>query len=190
MRLFPGATVTRQNGTDDDPYHFATLDHDSESSTEHAQFRQYSSTQGQWMTPDPYDGSYRLGNPQSLNRYGYVLNNPLRNIDTSGLCGYSSNATDVFVAIDGAPPTITSDSTYVGDAYCYFDGFSGGSGASGGGGSGSSGGGSDSATAPNNTCSVPTAPSRVRVNTEHKVCEYIALFQCSQPSHLLSTSAE
>ncbi len=72
-------------GSDTDAYHYAQLDHDSESDTQHAQFRQYSSTQGRWMSPDPYDGSYDAGNPQSLNRYAYVNNNPLSNVDPSGL---------------------------------------------------------------------------------------------------------
>jgi RHS repeat-associated protein len=72
-------------GADSDPYHFAMLDHDSESSTEHAQFRQYSPAQGRWMSPDPYDGSYHFGNPQSFNRYSYVKNNPLGRLDPLGL---------------------------------------------------------------------------------------------------------
>ena len=38
------------------------------------------------MSPDPYDGSYS-GNPQSLNRYSYVMNNPLMLTDPSGLFG-------------------------------------------------------------------------------------------------------
>jgi len=72
-------------GTDNDPSHFAQLDHDAESYTEHAQFRQYSSTQGRWMSPDPYNGSYDPSNPQSFNRYAYGANNPLSNTDPTGL---------------------------------------------------------------------------------------------------------
>ena len=71
-------------GNDWDWNHFAALEHDGESSTEHAQSRQYSSTQGRWMSPDPYDGSYDASNPQSLNRYAYVNNNPLALTDPSG----------------------------------------------------------------------------------------------------------
>jgi hypothetical protein len=37
------------------------------------------------MSPDPYSGSYDFTNPQSMNRYSYVLNNPLAFIDPSGL---------------------------------------------------------------------------------------------------------
>ncbi|QNI35461.1 RHS repeat-associated core domain-containing protein [Edaphobacter albus] len=68
-----------------DNLHFAQLDKDSESGTEHAQFRQYSSTQGRWMSPDPYSGSYDFMNPQSFNRYAYASNNPLGFVDPLGL---------------------------------------------------------------------------------------------------------
>jgi len=70
---------------DQDGDHFAQQQYDSESNTDHAQFRQYSSTQGRWMSPDPYDGSYDPSDPQSLNRYSYVGNNPLSYIDPLGL---------------------------------------------------------------------------------------------------------
>jgi RHS repeat-associated protein len=74
------------SGSDYDQYHFAQLDHDNESVTDHAQFRQYSPTQGRWMSPDPYDGSYDATNPQSLNRYSYALNSPLSFVDPRGRC--------------------------------------------------------------------------------------------------------
>jgi RHS repeat-associated protein len=79
-------------GSDDDDAHFAQLDRDP-NNTHHAQFRQYSSTQGRWMSPDPYMGSYDFSNPQSLNRYAYVGNSPLTGVDPSGLApeGGSSN---------------------------------------------------------------------------------------------------
>lgn len=64
---------------------FAGQDYDTESMTSHAQFRQYSLTQGRWMSADPYDGSYNPANPQSFNRYSYVLNNPLVFTDRAGL---------------------------------------------------------------------------------------------------------
>jgi len=73
------------SGTDTDANHYAMLDHDSESGTDHAQFRQYGNTQGRFMSPDPYDGSYDASNPQSFNRYTYAMNNPVSNIDPSGL---------------------------------------------------------------------------------------------------------
>ncbi len=73
-----------QSGADVDPYHFAGLDHDYESGLDHAQFREYSSAGGRWLSPDPYQGSYDSSNPQSLNRYAYALNDPLSLSDPSG----------------------------------------------------------------------------------------------------------
>jgi RHS repeat-associated protein len=78
--LYPQSSNSNESYFD-----FATLDHDTESNTDHAQFRNYSPTQGRWLAPDPYDGSYDITNPQSLNRYAYVLNNPLSFTDPLGL---------------------------------------------------------------------------------------------------------
>jgi RHS repeat-associated protein len=50
------------------------------------QERQYPSSQGRWLSPDPAGlGAADPTNPQSWNRYAYVLNNPLSNIDPLGL---------------------------------------------------------------------------------------------------------
>ena len=67
--------------------------------SEHAQFRQYSS-QGRWLAPDPYAGSYDPTNPQSMNRYAYVLNNPLSFIDRLGL-DYGFDCGDNCVGVVG-----------------------------------------------------------------------------------------
>jgi RHS repeat-associated protein len=81
-----GYTATVNNsGADQDSLHYAGLEHDAESDTEHAQFRNYASAQGRWLVPDSYLGSYGLTNPQSMNRYAYALNNPVSFIDPSGL---------------------------------------------------------------------------------------------------------
>ncbi len=69
---------------DPNHYKFATLERDAESGLDHATFRQLSSAQGRWLSPDPYDGSYDLNYPQTLNRYAYVGNNPLGYTDPSG----------------------------------------------------------------------------------------------------------
>lgn len=80
-----GDAFSTTSGTDADANHYTSLDHDASSSTEHAMFRQYSSTQGRWLSPDPYMGSYDATDPQSFNRYAYVLNNPLNYVDPWGL---------------------------------------------------------------------------------------------------------
>ena len=81
-----GYTATvNSSGADQDNEHFAGLERDAESGTEHAQFRNYTSNQGRWLVPDQYPGSYDVTNPQSMNRYAYVLNNPMSMVDPSGL---------------------------------------------------------------------------------------------------------
>ncbi len=48
--------------------------------------RLYHDGQGRWVSPDPAGlGAVDLANPQSLNRYVYVMNDPLDNVDPSGL---------------------------------------------------------------------------------------------------------
>ncbi len=57
-------------------------------------FRQYSATQGRWMVPDPAGmAAVDITNPQTWNRYAYVGNNPLNNVDPLGLilCGTHEN---------------------------------------------------------------------------------------------------
>jgi len=147
------------SGSTDDPYQYTGLERDRETNLDHAQFRQYSSTMGRWYAPDPYNGSMDLANPQSLNRYSYVLNNPLMYVDPSGLyqtCYASSSWTSVSIG-DGAD----SIENY-GDTFCieYSDGPEGTVG--GAGGTGSSGVPSAAAagayTAPNNTISQTPYP--------------------------------
>jgi RHS repeat-associated protein len=74
-------------------FDFAGLEHDQESGLDHATARQYSSSMGQWTSPDSYDGSMNFGNPQSLNRYSYVGNAPLTFTDPSGMDGRGSGST-------------------------------------------------------------------------------------------------
>lgn len=81
-----------ENGTDLDPYHFAGLEHQYESGLDHAQYREYESPTGRWMVPDSYSGSYKFNDPQSLNRYSYVENNPLSFTDPTGQFGLATAA--------------------------------------------------------------------------------------------------
>ena len=102
------------SGGTNDPFVYTGLEHDAESDLEHADNREYSSTVGRWLSPDPYDGSMDVSKPQSLNRYSYVGNNPLDFTDPSGLiplgCGFSTGsssgggATIVFAGGASAPP--------------------------------------------------------------------------------------
>jgi RHS repeat-associated protein len=82
------------SGVDGDGNHFAMLDHDTETNTDHAQFRQYNNSQGRWMRPDPDSGSYKMRNPQSFNRYVYAANRPLSVTDPLGLDGPDDPCSD------------------------------------------------------------------------------------------------
>jgi len=67
-----------------DAFQFTSLEWDADTNSYHAAARQLMNTQGRWLTPDPYPGSYSWANPQSLNRYAYVSNNPMAFVDPSG----------------------------------------------------------------------------------------------------------
>jgi RHS repeat-associated protein len=58
-------------------------------------YRQQSAAQGRWLVPDPAGlAAVDLTNPQTWNRYAYVANNPLSNVDALGLCGSSATTWD------------------------------------------------------------------------------------------------
>jgi len=68
------------------PGFFTGQDRDTESNLDHFHFRQYNSTDGRWMVPDPAGmAAVDVANPQTWNRYAYVTNNPLSYVDPSGL---------------------------------------------------------------------------------------------------------
>ncbi len=64
-------------------YKFTGHERDPESGFDHTLFRQYTSTLGRWTAPDPAEAS--PDEPQSLNRYSYVVNNPTNLTDPTGL---------------------------------------------------------------------------------------------------------
>lgn len=51
----------------------------------HTWFRKSDSSAGRWTSPDPYNGSMSVSDPQSFNRYSYVENDPVNLVDPSGL---------------------------------------------------------------------------------------------------------
>jgi len=68
-----------------DIWSYATYWRDSLTGLDYANQRYYSNVQGRFMTPDPHRGSAHTGNPQSWNRYGYVLSDPVNGSDPTGL---------------------------------------------------------------------------------------------------------
>jgi RHS repeat-associated protein len=65
---------------------FTGKERDSESWLDNFGARYNSSSLGRFMSPDPLLNSLKPNNPQTLNRYAYVRNNPLRFIDPTGEC--------------------------------------------------------------------------------------------------------
>jgi RHS repeat-associated protein len=56
---------------------------------DHFPYRQYTPTEGRWVTPDPAGlAAADPTDPQTWNRYDYVMNNPLSFIDPTGLACY------------------------------------------------------------------------------------------------------
>src|SRR3989442_4022743 len=89
----------------------------------------YNSGQGRWLSPDPIGGD--ISNPQSLNRYAYVLNNPTNLIDPLGL--QSGAFTMIICAppeyqVSGPPGDQTVNSIRPGSCTTFFFGGGGGSG--------------------------------------------------------------
>ncbi len=115
----PWADDHTPSGDNGDQHDFAGMERDLEDSSEHAQFRQFSTNLGRWQSPDPYLGSYDFTNPQSFNRYSYALNNPSSLVDPSGLdttqpvaCGTGSDGLPLYcITTTNNPPGCVSSGT-------------------------------------------------------------------------------
>ncbi|HEU4596604.1 MAG TPA: S8 family serine peptidase [Pyrinomonadaceae bacterium] len=87
------------------PRKFTSYERDA-NGTDEAMFRRYNRWHARFDQPDPYEGSYDLGNPQSLNRYAYVGNDPVNFVDPTGLyqrCTTGSNGAVTCVEVGGGP---------------------------------------------------------------------------------------
>jgi len=86
LTTLPTALATADDATE---HHFTGKERDAESGNDYFEARYYSSTMGRFMSPDwsakeepvPYA---QLDDPQSLNLYSYVQNNPLIREDADG----------------------------------------------------------------------------------------------------------
>ena len=104
-------------GSDDNKLHYTAKERDSESGNDYFGARYYASSAGRFLSPDwsvkeepvPYA---KLDNPQTLNLYAYVLNNPLISIDKDGHATCVNAPSCTMSTIDTHPagekgPTIT-----------------------------------------------------------------------------------
>jgi RHS repeat-associated protein len=71
------------SGSDANRFKFTGKERDSESGLDNFGARYNASTMGRFITPDPLGG--KLVDPQTLNKYSYVRNNPASLIDPTGL---------------------------------------------------------------------------------------------------------
>jgi len=76
---------------------FTGQDQDTTSGVYDYLFRKYDPAAGRWLSPDPLGwGAVQEDSPQTLNRYAYVVNSPMRYIDPDGedylVCGVGGGA--------------------------------------------------------------------------------------------------
>jgi RHS repeat-associated protein len=79
----PYGTEIEHTDTCPQNYKFTGYERDSETGLDYAVYRYYNSRVGRFMSPDPA-GLTGITDPQSWNRYAYVLNNPLSYTRSSG----------------------------------------------------------------------------------------------------------
>jgi RHS repeat-associated protein len=77
-----------ESGTQE-KHHFTTYERDNENGTDYATNRQYSQTIGRFNRPDPYNPGSKSIDPQGLNRYNYVKDDPIGLIDPAGLDAFA-----------------------------------------------------------------------------------------------------
>jgi RHS repeat-associated protein len=84
-------------------YNFAGMPYrDVTTTTDLTTFRVFSPNIGRWHSPDPLGGD--VANPQSLNRYPYLLNNPTTLTDPLGLAGCPPGAISIGQGQCAGPP--------------------------------------------------------------------------------------
>ena len=64
---------------------YALTERDKATGLDHTWFRKHENAAGRWTSPDPYNGSMNILEPQSFNRYSYANNQPTNFVDPSGL---------------------------------------------------------------------------------------------------------
>lgn len=118
-------------GYEDSPIHFTGKQRDAETNLDVFQARYYASMSGRWMLPDwsalpeavPYAN---LGNPQTLNLYTYVGNNPITHTDVDGHYMNTANEPGGSGFTDGSGPgyylDFLSGTPTVGEAQDFLNG--------------------------------------------------------------------
>lgn len=102
-------------------YKFTGFERDSETGLDYAFSRYYNSRIGRFMSTDPSGlASATLSSPQSLNRYAYVLNNPLVAVDPLGLeCAFVSDDGTTVEEVDATDGDFTDQSCVAHGGYFF-----------------------------------------------------------------------
>ncbi len=100
-------------GSDATEHHYTGKEHDPYTGLDLFGARNFTNYSGRFLSPDPSGLTYAdITNPQSLNLYSYALNNPLRNIDPTGLyCFYGGQGDTVENDSDASDYDFTSTGT-------------------------------------------------------------------------------
>jgi RHS repeat-associated protein len=111
------------SSTDDVRLKFTGYQKDAETSLDFAEARMYDNTRGRFTAVDPLMASGKSADPQTFDRYVYGMNNPLKNIDPSGMdTGIYFDHSGNYLGWDGkyddnvyfaTPTRQTEDSTYI-----------------------------------------------------------------------------
>ena len=80
---------------------YAGMESNEATGMAHTLWRQYDSLSGRWTAPDPYRGSMAIGMPQTLNRYTYVDNDPVNQVDPDGLMPMLPDASTSWSEVSG-----------------------------------------------------------------------------------------
>jgi RHS repeat-associated protein len=113
----PWGGETSKSNSAFQPHKFTSYERDG-NGNDQAMMRQYHGYFSRFDQPDPYDGSYDLGNPQTLNRYAYTGNDPVNFADPSGteqVC-FGGSVTVLTITtwdVSGAQPRVTNVSYQV-----------------------------------------------------------------------------
>ena len=115
MDYFPwGAKQSQPINNFDNRYRFSGQEYDTENGNYYFPFRYYTPTAARFLSADPADlAAANVTNPQSWNKYSYVLNLPIMLTDTLGLC--DSGQADANGNCPGDVPTIHVE------VWSYFD---------------------------------------------------------------------
>jgi RHS repeat-associated protein len=94
-------------------HHFTSYERDAESGLDYAVNRHAATSIGRFNQVDPIRGT--TSNPQSLNRYAYVANDPINSTDPQGLCPPGTTPdpeTGECVGGEGGNPVVLSTTEY------------------------------------------------------------------------------